>query len=66
MILGNDREAVIENIRYAAENRNFYAKVELSDPVLSDREKKAALPRLVSLQGAGAKSPPHFAMKTLT
>ncbi|MBO5109223.1 MAG: 1-acyl-sn-glycerol-3-phosphate acyltransferase [Clostridia bacterium] len=45
MILGNDREAVIENIRYAAENRNFYAKVELSDPVLSDREKKAVTDR---------------------
>ena len=45
MILGNDREAVIENIRYAAESRDFYAKVELSDPVLSDREKKEVTDR---------------------
>ncbi len=40
MILGNDRQAVIENIRAAAENGDFYAKVELNDPTLTPEESK--------------------------
>lgn len=35
MIIGNDREAVIENIRTAAESGDFYKKVEIGDPVLT-------------------------------
>ena len=36
MIIGNDRPAVIENIRRAATAADFYAKVEIEDPVLTD------------------------------
>ena len=38
MILGANRPAVIENIRTAAERGDFFAKVELDDPVLSNEE----------------------------
>ncbi len=38
MIIGENREAVIENIRHAAETGDFYAKVELNDPVLTEEE----------------------------
>ena len=34
MIIGDNRKAVIENIKRSAENGDFYAKVELNDPVL--------------------------------
>ncbi len=40
MIIGDNREAVIENIKTAAESGDFYAKVELSDPELSSSEKR--------------------------
>lgn len=35
MIIGDNREQVIENIKKAANSRNFSAKVEIGDPVLS-------------------------------
>ncbi|MDD6095093.1 MAG: lysophospholipid acyltransferase family protein [Clostridia bacterium] len=38
MILGDNREAVIENIKSAAQSGDFYRKVELNDPVLTDEE----------------------------
>lgn len=38
MIIGDNREAVIGNIRRAAESGDFYAKVELNDPVLTADE----------------------------
>lgn len=38
MIIGDNRGAVIENIRRAAESGDFYAKVELNDPVLTAAE----------------------------
>lgn len=41
MIIGKERKKVIENIKKAAENEDFYAKVEISDPVLSTEEGKA-------------------------
>ncbi len=40
MIIGKNRTAVIENIKTAAESADFYAKVELDDPVLSAEESK--------------------------
>lgn len=45
MILGQDREAVIENIRGAAESGDFYAKVELHDPVLTEAQSRAVIDR---------------------
>ena len=40
MIIGENREKVVDNIRLAAENSDFYAKVELNDPILSSKESK--------------------------
>lgn len=40
MIIGDNRKAVIENIKLNAENGNFYAKTELKDPVLTAEENK--------------------------
>ena len=41
MIIGGDRAPVIENIREAAEAGDFYRKVELHDPVLTDEEARS-------------------------
>ncbi len=38
MIIGENREAVIENIKAAAESGDFHKKVEISDPVLTAEE----------------------------
>lgn len=35
MIIGSDRVAVIENIRRSVENGDFFAKVEIGDPILT-------------------------------
>jgi 1-acyl-sn-glycerol-3-phosphate acyltransferase len=40
MIIGENREAVIKNIKANAENGNFHGKVEINDPVLTTEEKK--------------------------
>lgn len=40
MIIGDNRTAVIENIKNAAQKGDFYAKVELGDPVLTVEESK--------------------------
>ncbi len=41
MIIGNNRDEVIENIRRSAESGNFFAKVETGDPVLTTAESNA-------------------------
>ena len=41
MILGDNREAVINNIKTYAENGKFHNKVELNDPVLTAEENRA-------------------------
>lgn len=41
MIIGSDRNAVIENIRRSAENGDFFAKVETGDPILTTAESNA-------------------------
>ncbi len=40
MIIGDNRAAVIENIKRAAESGDFYAKVELCDPELSSMQRR--------------------------
>ncbi len=40
MIIGKNRPAVIENIKAAAESEDFYAKVEIDDPVLTADESR--------------------------
>ena len=52
MIIGaNDRAAVIENIRLAAESGDFYQKAELNDPVLSESEKSAVTSSYIKNRG---------------
>ena len=41
MILGDNRVAVIENIKTFAQNGEFHKKVELNDPVLTAEESRA-------------------------
>lgn len=48
MILGKNRDVVIENIRTAAEAGNFHAKVEPDDPVLTSAEERAITSRYLS------------------
>ncbi len=48
MIIGENRIAVIENIKRAAESGDFYAKVELNDPVLTDAESKQIVENYLS------------------
>lgn len=45
MIIGENRTAVIDNIRTAAESSDFYAKVELNDPILTDEESREIVSR---------------------
>lgn len=45
MIIGNNRPAVIDNIRQAAESGEYYAKVELDDPVLTPEQSAAIIDR---------------------
>lgn len=40
MIIGENRQVVINNIKLAAANGDFYKKVELNDPVLTSAEAK--------------------------
>lgn len=40
MIIGKNRKAVIENIKYFAESGQFHNKVELGDPVLTAEQSK--------------------------
>lgn len=40
MIIGDNRRAVIENIKKYAENGEFHNKVELNDPVLTSQESR--------------------------
>ena len=48
MIIGENRTAVIDNIRTAAESSDFYAKVELNDPILTDGESKEIVNRYLA------------------
>ncbi len=60
MIIGDNRPAVIENIRRCAESGNFHAKVELNDPVLTDEQSAAMVQRYLHDRGTG-----RFKLKTL-
>lgn len=41
MIIGENRQAVIENIKTCVENGDFHSKVEQTDPVLTEDESRA-------------------------
>ena len=48
MIIEENRPAVIENIKSAAEKGDFYKKVELNDPVISEETAKAITDKYLS------------------
>lgn len=47
MIIGENRRAVIENIKIYAESGQFHNKVELNDPVLSNEENRKITDRYI-------------------
>ena len=59
MILGENRRAVIENIKTSAESGEFYNKVELTDPVLTPEESRAITDAFVENRKHG-----NFKVKT--
>ncbi len=59
MMIGDEREKVIGNIRQAAEHGDFYAKVELGDPVLTKEQSKAITDRFLK-----NRKKPLYRMKT--
>lgn len=65
MIIGNDRLAVIENIRAAAEKGDFYAKVELNDPVLTDEESEKIVERYLQSRNTPAFRVKSFAARRI-
>ena len=48
MIIGENRTAVIENIKEALKKLDFYAKVETNDPVLTDQESSEIIEKFLS------------------
>ncbi len=48
MILGKNRDIVIENIRSATEAGNFHVKVEIGDPILTSDQERAITARYLS------------------
>lgn len=52
MILGDNRPAVIANIRNAAQTGDFYKKVELGDPQLTPEQSAAIIHRYLTRRGA--------------
>lgn len=54
MIIGKNKQAVIHNIRKAAEDGDFYRKVEVDDPELTDEEEQnilRAFPKQIGTPG---------------
>lgn len=54
MIIGSDRDEVIENIKRAAESGNFFAKVETHDPVLTTEESNAIINKYLKERGTAS------------
>lgn len=59
MIIGDDRERVIENIRFATECGVYHAKVETADPVLTPEQRKAVLERFAQKTEHRCSVPKH-------
>jgi len=52
MIIGDNRKAVIENIKKNAESGNFHSKVELTDPVLTSEQMREITDRYMQNRNA--------------
>lgn len=63
MIIGENRTAVIQNIKAAAQAGDFHRKVEVNDPVLTDREERDIVERWQN-RGAMGKFKMCLARKT--
>lgn len=59
MILGDNRKAVIQNIKAAAESGSFYSKVEPNDPVLTAEQSRRITDTYLENKGR-----PSFKIKT--
>ncbi len=65
MIIGKDRPEVIENIRRAATAEDFYAKVEIDDPVLTDAQCKAITQAHIRRRGTASYKLKAFAARRI-
>ena len=64
MIIGENRQAVIKNIKSAADGRDFYKKVEINDPVITgDRAKEIINKYLSSRNTVGYKLRSYLARR---
>lgn len=61
MIIGENRDAVIENIKNSAESGNFNCKVELNDPTLTNEQSDLIIRRYLE-----KRKTPLFKMKAFT
>lgn len=61
MIIGENRDAVIENIKNSAESGNFNCKVELNDPTLTNEQSDRIIRRYLE-----KRKTPLFKMKAFT
>ena len=65
MIIGDNRRAVIENIKSKAESGDFHSKVELNDPVLTTEQSNAIVNGFIeNRKKASFKFKAFFARKT--
>lgn len=58
MIIGENRTAVIENIKEALKKSDFYAKVEINDPVLTEEESNVIIEKYLA-----ESKKPHYKIK---
>lgn len=63
MILGTDREQVIENIRKAVQEEDFYRKVEIHDPVLTETECRKITDRFMTTRHTSSYKCKRFAAR---
>ena len=50
MIVGGNKEKVIENIKDAVENDEFNSKVEVNDPKLTSEQKQRVIKKYLKLE----------------
>lgn len=65
MILGSDREQVIENICSAVQDEDYYRKVEINDPVLTDKECREITDRFMTTRNTATYRRRQFAARQI-
>ncbi len=66
MILGSDQDQVIQNIKEAAQNRDFYRKVEVNDPDLSHEQRADLLRKYLRRQYSFSTMACNYAARAVT